>query len=75
MLHDKVWIRDTVERVVATYLQTVLGLLIAVQATDLSIDFLQAAAMSGVPAALAVLKAAIARKVPGTMSPSSLARS
>ena len=62
MFTDRAWQRDAVERTVATYAQTFLGLLVAGWASD-AVD-------------LAVIQsAAIARKVPGTISPASLAES
>ena len=76
MFTDRAWQRDTAERTVATYVQTFLGLLVAGWASDaVDLALIESAAIAAVPAALAVLKAAIARKVPGTMSPASLAES
>ena len=72
-MFNRIWIRDTVERTIATYVQAFLGLVIASAATDITIGTVQAAAVSAIPAALAVLKAAIAARVPGTVSPASLA--
>ena len=73
---DRAWQRDTIERTVATYVQGFLGLVIAGWASDaVDLAMIESAAIAAVPAALAVVKAAIARKVPGTMSPASLAES
>lgn len=70
---NKLWVRDTVERTAATWAQTFLGLLIAGWTTDaIDLAVVQSAAIAAIPAALAVLKAAIARNVPGTVSPASL---
>lgn len=60
------WLRDTAERTLATYVEAFLGFLIAAVAiTDLS--SLQAAGsaalFAAIPAALAVLKSAIAKRV------------
>jgi hypothetical protein len=69
---NKLWLRDTVERTLATYVQAFIGLLLASAATSWDIATVKAAAVAAVPAALAVVKAAIARNVPGTVSPASL---
>lgn len=69
----KVWIRDVAERTISTYLQAFLGLLLAGWTTDtVDLSVVQAAAIAAVPAALAVLKGALASKVPGTISPASV---
>lgn len=71
---NKVWVRDVAERTVATWAQTFLGLLLAGWTTDaVDLTLVQSAAVAAIPAALAVLKGAIAAKVPGTVSPASLA--
>lgn len=54
------WIRDTVERVVATYVEVLIGLLIVADSIDISAA--KAAAIAALPAALTVLKAAIATR-------------
>lgn len=54
------WLRDTAERVVATYVEVLIGLLIVADAIDISVA--KAAAVAALPAALAVLKAAIATR-------------
>ena len=70
---NKVWIRDVAERAIATYLQTFLGLLLAGWTTDtVDLSVVQAAAVAAVPAALAVVKGALAARVPGTISPASV---
>ena len=70
---NTVWLRDVAERTVATYLQAFIGLLLAGWTTDaVDLSLVQAAAVSAVPAALAVLKGALASKVPGTISPASV---
>jgi hypothetical protein len=52
--------RDAAERVISTYLQVFLGLLITSGVTDVSA--VQAAALAAVPAALSALKAVIAKR-------------
>jgi hypothetical protein len=52
--------RDALERVLATYAQVFLGLLITSGVTDLSA--VQAAALAAIPAALSALKAVIAKR-------------
>jgi uncharacterized membrane protein len=54
------FLRDAAERVVSTYLQAFLGLLIVSGVTDL--DAIQSAAIAAVPAALSALKALLATK-------------
>lgn len=63
--------RDLAERVIATYVQSVIGLLLVSGVTDLAV--VQSAAVAAIPAALSALKAFIAERVPGTVSPASLA--
>lgn len=71
---NRVWVVDVVERTVATWAQSFLGLLLAGWTTDaVDLSLIQSAAVSAVPAALAVLKGAVAARVPGTVSPASLA--
>jgi hypothetical protein len=69
------WLRDMLERSIATYVQTFLGLLMAREMTDvLTVSALQMAAIASLPAALAVVKASVASRA-GTMSPGSLVKS
>lgn len=68
------WIRDTVERAVSTWAQVFLGLLIAGWSGAVDLAVIQAAAWSALPAGLAVIKAALAAKVGGTVSPASFAK-
>lgn len=56
----RTWIVDTVERVVATYVEVLIGLLIVADAIDISAA--KAAAVAALPAALTVLKSAIATR-------------
>ncbi|HEY1119905.1 MAG TPA: hypothetical protein VGE43_19475 [Acidimicrobiales bacterium] len=71
---SKQWLIDTIERTVATYLEVLFGLLIAQWTTDkLDFTLLSTAALAAVPAALTVLKSAIAELRDGTVSPASLA--
>jgi hypothetical protein len=70
---NTVWLRDVAERTVATYLQAFFGLLLAGWTTDaVDLSLVQTAAVAAVPAALAVLKGALASKVPSTISPASV---
>jgi len=74
MTASPVFIRDLAERAIATYIQTLLGLLIVSGVTDLAV--VQTAAIAAIPAALSVVKSAPAEKyAPGTVSPASLAKS
>lgn len=58
------WIKDTAERVSATFAEAFLGLVALQQATDsFNLDFAKKALAASVIAAAAVLKAAIASKV------------
>ncbi len=67
------WMKDTLERTIATYAQALIGLLIASWSGAIDLATLQTAAWAAVPAGLAVLKAALASRVGGTVSPASLA--
>lgn len=72
MKFTKTWLIDTLERTLATYLEVLVGLLIAQWASDkIDLTLLSTAALAAVPAALAVLKSAIAELRPGTVSPAS----
>ena len=64
--------RDLIERAASTYIQTLIGLLLVSGVTDLAV--VQTAAIAAIPAALSVIKSALAeRYAPGTISPGSLA--
>jgi uncharacterized membrane protein len=66
------FLRDLAERAIATYVQVLIGLLMVSGVTDLSV--VKTAAIAAIPAALSVVKSAIAeRYAPGTLSPASLA--
>lgn len=58
------WIKDILERTAATYLEAFLGFLLAAQWVSPldALSVVQTAAIAGIPAALAVLKAAIAKR-------------
>lgn len=72
--YNRIWFRDVAERTAATYFQTFVGLLLAGWTTDaVDLSLFQSAAIAAVPAALAVLKGALAASVPSTVSPASLA--
>lgn len=74
MTYSPVFFRDLVERAVSTYVQALIGLLIASSVIDVAA--LKAAAIAAIPAALSVVKSILAeRYIPGTVSPASLARS
>lgn len=57
----KTWLIDIAERVVATYIQSVLGLLAV--SGPLNIDAIQVALVAAIPAVLSVLKGTLARFV------------
>lgn len=67
------WMRDTIERTLATYVQALIGLLIASWSGAIDLAAVQTAAWAAIPAALAVIKAAVAARVDNTVSPASLA--
>jgi hypothetical protein len=69
-----VWLKDTIERTVATYVEVLIGLLIAGWTDHIDWSFAKTAAVAAVPAALAVAKAALAELRPGTVSPASLTK-
>ena len=73
MTMSRSFLVDLVERAVATYVQTLIGLLIVSGVTDLAA--IQSAAVAAIPAGLSVVKSVLAeRYVPGTVSPASLAQ-
>jgi di/tricarboxylate transporter len=56
--------KDIAERTVATYLQALIGLLLAANWVDgINLSFVQSAAVAAIPAALAVVKGALAQFV------------
>ena len=59
----KSFLRDACERVIATYIQAFLGLLLAGWSTSVDISTVQAAAVAAIPAALAVVMTMVARFV------------
>ena len=59
----KNWLLDAAERVIATYVQAFLGLVIAAGLDAISLGTIRAAAVAAIPAALSVVKAIIAAKV------------
>lgn len=60
------WMRDMVERAVATYIEAFVGLLLAAEMTDgISLGVLETAAVSALPAALAVVKATLVARRKG----------
>ena len=59
----KNWLLDAAERVIATYVQAFLGLVIAGGVGAINLGTLRAAAVAAIPAALSVLKAIVASRV------------
>jgi hypothetical protein len=74
--YGKIFWRDMAERVISTYAATFLSAMAAAQFTDAATlrAVAVSAAFAAVPAALSALKAFIAERIPGTVSPASLAR-
>lgn len=68
---SKLFLRDMAERAISTYLQSFLGLIIVSGVTDLKA--IQTAAIAAIPAALSVVKSLLAQRIPGTVSPASVA--
>lgn len=66
------WTADMLERTIATYVQTFVGLLIARPTFDVDWSTLKCLAVASLPAALAVVKAALVARVPA-ISPASVA--
>lgn len=60
---SKTWLIDAVERVLWTYTQAFLGLIIAVGIDTLSLGTLKAAAIAAIPAGLSALKTLVAKFV------------
>lgn len=72
--YHPVWIRDVAERTIATWVEAFLGLLLAGWSTNtVNLSVIESAAVAAIPAALAVIKGALAARVPGTVSPASIA--
>lgn len=57
-----IFLKDLIERTVATYVQVFLGLIIATSTDMVDINTLKVAAISALPAALAVAKGLIAKR-------------
>lgn len=74
------WAKDAIERVVSTLIQVVVGAALvafteAIRGSDtVTLDTVTGALLAGYTAAVAALKAWLARLVPGTVSPASLAK-
>lgn len=62
------WAADMVLRTIRTYAVTFIGLLVAVPVFSLDLSNAKVAALGAIPAALAVIKAALASKVGNTNS-------
>lgn len=69
----KLWLRDALERVVATYVEAFAGLLIAAGTGLVTLSSVKAAAVAAIPAAVAVVKTLAAARVSGTVSAASVA--
>lgn len=61
-MFTKTFLIDLAERAIATYIQALIGFLVA-GATELNVSGLQAAALAAIPAALSVAKSLIASQV------------
>jgi uncharacterized membrane protein len=61
-MFSKAFLIDLAERAVATYIQALIGFLVA-GATEVNASGLQAAALAAIPAALSVAKSLIASQV------------
>ena len=61
MTPDTRYLVDLLERAAATYIEALIGLLIASAVTTIDVSTLKAAAISAIPAGLAVVKAGLAR--------------
>lgn len=70
----KTFLADLAERAIATYIQTLLGLLIVSGVTD--VTAVTSAAIAAIPAALSVIKSILASKYSPeeTVSPASFAK-
>lgn len=68
---NKTFLVDLAERTISTYLQALLGLLLADSTHLLSLGALKATAIASLPAALAVVKGALAGSI-GTAGTASL---
>ena len=60
--HMQEWLWDTLERTAATYLQSVVGLMTASAVGLVDLTLVKSALVGSIPAALAVLKAALATR-------------
>lgn len=70
---NRQWAIDSAERIAATYVETVLGLVVANMANITSLDTWHTAAVAAIPATLAAAKTMLAAMIPGTVSPASMA--
>lgn len=67
-----VWARDTVERLVSTFVETFLAIVVAAGTDHFDLSTIKAAGVAGVAAVFAVIKAAIASRKAQAISPASL---
>lgn len=72
-MFSKVFWKDTFERVVSTAAQAAIGVLVVDGATITNIDWEAGAGIVGTAALVSLLKALVAGKVGGDVSPASLA--
>lgn len=71
---SRTWLVDTAERALFTFLQAFIAIMLATLPENwLDVSALRAAAVGGLAAALAVIKAAIASRTVNAVSPASLA--
>lgn len=70
----KLFTRDAIERVVATYVEVFLGLLLANWTGTISLDTVKVAAVAAIPAVLSAIKTLVAGNVPNTISPASFVK-
>jgi Putative lactococcus lactis phage r1t holin len=69
---NKTFVVDAAERIAATYIESVLGLVTTNMTSLTSLNTWQTAAVAAIPAALAAIKTLVAGMIPGTVSPASM---
>lgn len=73
-MFNKLFLKDTVERVIVTFAEALLALLIvAPQTSFLAFDWPSALGLAGTAAIIAALKAVVATRLSRSVSPASLA--
>lgn len=68
------WLLDTAERAVFTFIEAFLAVMLVTGTDWLNLSALRAAGISAIAAAAAVIKAAIASRMAGTISPASVVK-